>query len=516
MVERGQLWLSPVLMTVALCGDFFPPMGALAATQCANANDYVDPTYRSPIRQLLKPDGHDHNIYYHRNPWNADNTYMVGIQSDLNQANWRVVLYDGNGCYIKDLFTLGSLDWRLVWDRNDPALLYTWRNSGLYRFNVNTNTVELLKSFAQLDFTPTGLSLNQAGDRILVITSDKVFRSYRLSDMQDERSFTVTYPTSCVSGWKDERYIGYGNYISTACASSTPSQQAILIYNDDGVLIHQFHGIGGGGHYDFSPGGQLAYFPALTSAAPLDIHVVNLNGTNDRVVFSAPHTDILHVQNLHLSWPDKVTGWFIASLFPSAASVPANYAPLLDEIIKINTDGSYSFLARTYTADSPGLFWAQPLASPSADGSRISFNSIRSGTIDQFILFTQHRKEAPDLVITAVSSPPSTVALRSSLSVSTTVLNQGSTKAAATTMRYYLSANTAKSTGDVLLSGGQSVPPLASGASWSGSAIVTISPGTAPGTYFLLACADDTQLASEGNEANNCAAAGTIRIAQRG
>jgi hypothetical protein len=212
-----------------------------------------------------------------------------------------------------------------------------------------------------------------------------------------------------------------------------------------------------------------------------------------------------------------VTSWFIASLFPSAANVPATYAPLLDEIIKINTDGSYTNLARTYTASSPGLFWAQPLASPSADGSRISFNSIRSGSVDQFILFTRSPVGTPDLFIATVSSPPGTAEEGTRFSGRNTVHNQGAAVATATSMRYYLSLNPVKGAGDTLFSGSQNVPPLASGANWSGTASVTIPPGTVPGTYFLLACAEETQLVSEGNETNNCAAAaGTIRITLRG
>jgi len=34
--------------------------------------DYTDPTYGAKIRQLRKDDGHEHNFYYYRDPWNAD------------------------------------------------------------------------------------------------------------------------------------------------------------------------------------------------------------------------------------------------------------------------------------------------------------------------------------------------------------------------------------------------------------------------------------------------------------
>src|ERR1700758_1767162 len=94
--------------------------------------DYVDPTYGSKIRQLRKDDGHEHNFYYYRNPWNSDGSSMLGIQSDLQQKNWHVVLYDGDGNFLKDLFSNEQYDWRLCWDGSDPDVLYTWKGSDLF------------------------------------------------------------------------------------------------------------------------------------------------------------------------------------------------------------------------------------------------------------------------------------------------------------------------------------------------------------------------------------------------
>ncbi|MGH9674141.1 MAG: hypothetical protein ACRD44_13250, partial [Bryobacteraceae bacterium] len=64
---------------------------------CLSAVDFIDPAYGGKIRQIEKPDGHEHNLYYYRNPWNADSTRMVGVHSDLESKNWRVVLYSGDG-----------------------------------------------------------------------------------------------------------------------------------------------------------------------------------------------------------------------------------------------------------------------------------------------------------------------------------------------------------------------------------------------------------------------------------
>jgi hypothetical protein len=373
--------------------------------------DYTDSTYGSKVRQLKKDDGHEHNFYYYRDPWNADGSRMLGIQSDLEQKNWHVVLYDGDGQFLKDLFAIEQYDWRLCWDRNDPDILYTWKGPDLYRFRVAANRAELLKSFAPLTLKPNGPSCNQAGDRILVTTGDGRFRSFRLPDMSDERTFQISVPEGCFVGSDKPHYIGYRNYIDTAYRGADPAQQAIVVYDDTGAVVHKFDAIGGGGHYDYSPDGKLAYFRLPTGGrgrpeTPLEIHVVQLDGSRDRVLFSVPRNKA-HFSNLHLSWPRKVSEWFVAGFFPSSAASavkgPATDSePPSDGILLIRLDGTTKYLARTGTVYSApagrgrsgDMFWAQTLPRPGADGKRISFNSNRAGTIDQYILYVPDSTDA--------------------------------------------------------------------------------------------------------------------------
>lgn len=110
-----------------------------------------------------------------------------------------------------------------------------------------------------------------------------------------------------------------------------------------------------------------------------------------------------------------------------------------------------------------------------------------------------------DLTETAVTDPPATVGDGGTFSVSDTVQNIGNVSAAATTTRYYLSTTTTKSNAH-LLTGSRAVPSLAAGAISSDTATVTVASGTAAGTYFLLACADDTFVVPEISESNNCKA----------
>ena len=81
--------------------------------------------------------------------------------------------------------------------------------------------------------------------------------------------------------------------------------------------------------------------------------------------------------------------------------------------------------------------------------------------------------------------------------------------AKASTTRYYLSLDTAKSSSDKLASGNRGLPGLAAGASSTGTVNITIPTTTALDSYYLLACADDTGVIVEADEGNNCIASAT-------
>ncbi|MGE5053018.1 MAG: CARDB domain-containing protein [Acidobacteriota bacterium] len=140
-------------------------------------------------------------------------------------------------------------------------------------------------------------------------------------------------------------------------------------------------------------------------------------------------------------------------------------------------------------------------ANPIAIGGKV-FVGTQNSLVVYGLLQSQN---LPDLVSTSVMDPPTTITDGASFPVTDTVQNNGNANAAASTTRYYLSTTGSKS-GARQLNGNRSVPSLAAGATSSGSANVTVSAGTAAGTYYLLACADDTLLVPEINENNNCKA----------
>jgi subtilase family serine protease len=115
----------------------------------------------------------------------------------------------------------------------------------------------------------------------------------------------------------------------------------------------------------------------------------------------------------------------------------------------------------------------------------------------------------PDLVLSALSEPPppATKVRGTSFSVTDTVSNLTPFKAGPLRVQYYLSGDQVKNAGDRLLTGFRAVAAgVVAGTPSTGTMSVTIPPGTTPGSYFLLACADDAGQVIESVETNNCRA----------
>ncbi len=68
--------------------------------------------------------------------------------------------------------------------------------------------------------------------------------------------------------------------------------------------------------------------------------------------------------------------------------------------------------------------------------------------------------------------------------------------------RYYFSANTTLDASDTML-GSRSVPALATGVGSTATTTLTLPPGLAPGTYYVLAQADADGAVTETYETNN-------------
>jgi subtilisin family serine protease len=118
---------------------------------------------------------------------------------------------------------------------------------------------------------------------------------------------------------------------------------------------------------------------------------------------------------------------------------------------------------------------------------------------------------APDLITLAVSDPPAAIAAGGTFSVTVTTQNQGTAASISSTTRLYLSLDGVKDSADVMFAAARSVPELATGQTLTASRKLTM-PVAPPGTYRLLACADDKAKIVELDETNNCVPSGNATI----
>ena len=117
-----------------------------------------------------------------------------------------------------------------------------------------------------------------------------------------------------------------------------------------------------------------------------------------------------------------------------------------------------------------------------------------------------------DLVVTAVNSAPSLIA-GSTVTISNTVRNQGNlpTTTSFTRMGIYLSTDNIITTADIHI-GGRRTYLLAAGASSTANTSVNLPATLTPGTYYLGAIADRSNLQPESDETNNALSGAMITV----
>jgi subtilase family serine protease len=115
--------------------------------------------------------------------------------------------------------------------------------------------------------------------------------------------------------------------------------------------------------------------------------------------------------------------------------------------------------------------------------------------------YSKYIKIGPDLDITAMSAPASGSAGQT-IAITDTIKNQGGGTADPSRTQFYLSTDSTLDASDILL-GSRDVMSLAAGAISSGSTTVVIPPGTAAGSWYIIAKADGEGVVNETSEANN-------------
>ena len=154
-----------------------------------------------------------------------------------------------------------------------------------------------------------------------------------------------------------------------------------------------------------------------------------------------------------------------------------------------------------YSDAIPGTYNLQACADGDGDVSEGNENNNCTNAVG--IITVQ---QAPDLIISSISNPPSSGGQGQPITVKDTVKNIGPVDADPTVTKYNLVSTVDGSKQDLKLPSPEvPTPLLKSGQTFTEQQIVTIRPETAPGSYRLEACADGkSKSAAEQSEDNNC------------
>ena len=117
-----------------------------------------------------------------------------------------------------------------------------------------------------------------------------------------------------------------------------------------------------------------------------------------------------------------------------------------------------------------------------------------------------------DLLINTVSTTATSVSVGQTITISSTVSNNGLSDSGPTTLRFYLSKDSLITTADVVL-GDLSIAPLSGRTSSTIDATVSIPTGIAGGNYYIGAIADYDNQENETYEANNARTGTQIQVA---
>ena len=116
-----------------------------------------------------------------------------------------------------------------------------------------------------------------------------------------------------------------------------------------------------------------------------------------------------------------------------------------------------------------------------------------------------------DLIMTDVSTTATTLSTGSSITISSTVKNQGTSSTTTYSyVRVYLSTDANITTSDISM--GSWIVGLSAGDSWTEDITTTIPSSLTPGTYYIGAIADASNQESESDETNNSLAGSTIEV----
>lgn len=227
-----------------------------------------------------------------------------------------------------------------------------------------------------------------------------------------------------------------------------------------------------------------------------DTITVTLNVRNDGLADAAASTLKFVLLPTTAGLPQKnLKGGTAVPAIPKGTKVPISATPLV------------------YEDTAPGTYTVQACI----DSKKVVAESLESNncaTALTTITVAGLPLSDADLAVTALTVPPATRLPGETFEVTASIKNHGSGPSPATTTQFNL-LSVADPTKSKNLKGVQSLPAVGAGQTNATAVTVEVYSDTAPGQYFLQACADDDKQINEVDEDDNCfTTAAKITISQ--
>ena len=172
-----------------------------------------------------------------------------------------------------------------------------------------------------------------------------------------------------------------------------------------------------------------------------------------------------------------------------------------DSVFGLSAGASGSESIRLTAPNSPGTYYYGACVEP-VSGESDTGNNCSVG-----VSLTVEAVAGPDLVVESPEVSSSPVIPGAGFTLSATVRNQGGSRSASTTLRYYRSSDSTISTSDTE-EGTDSVFGLSAGA--SGSESIRLTAPDSPGTYYYGACVEP--VSGESDTGNNCSVGVSLAV----
>jgi hypothetical protein len=312
--------------------------------------------------------------YSQASPFNATSTMLLLLWHENGEFH----LYDGEGSHIRELVQISGLD-EPRWSRTEPNILYYHTGNRLWRYDVGTDTDELVHQFAEyssISFGGGQLDLSD-NNRTTVIGDNRYISVFELDtgvrhtvlDTNDSPMNGQAFDNANITPDGDGFMVAWD-------AAGTGRAQGTELFNVEGVFQRQLLNTEAHGDMGRDVDGTQVYFACNSNTNPQQ------PPGWDNAIVKVRLSDGQVTGLLALDWDLEVhvsaragDGWAYVSTFDATDPDPdSKWFPYYGEVFRVRADGSVVERI-VHHRSRANAYWKQPHAAISMRGDKLIYGS---------------------------------------------------------------------------------------------------------------------------------------------